>query len=271
MQPCLDPACIGFDVDLETYVAAAAAGGFEVVEVPITWVDDVVRGNGTARVDALFRTHGIAAAQFTCGLGIPGNLAVPDDLFESRLRDLPRYADLARSVGCGRASMFADGRRHEGVPLPTAVIVDRVTRIAAVLAAAGLALSVGFIGRERLLVAGDIWSEVGAPSTGLLIDTISMAKAGLGAEWIDDLPAGSVGWLRVADAPVGVADDDITYTDRLLPGTGRLPLDDIYAAVRRNGYRGPVSVEVGDPMLAAHPPAERARLAYAHTAATLTG
>jgi len=38
MQPCLDPACVGFDVSLPTYVEAAAAGGFTLAEVPVTSV-----------------------------------------------------------------------------------------------------------------------------------------------------------------------------------------------------------------------------------------
>jgi sugar phosphate isomerase/epimerase len=270
VRPCLDPACVGFDVDLTTYLAAAAGGGFKLVETPITWVAAVAAERGAVDVPALFRRYEVTPVQFTCGLGTPGNIAVPAELFELRLRALPELAALGRAIGCQRASLFIDEHRSEGVPTDTDLLAERVRRIAAVLTDAGLGFSLGLIGRERLVTVEDLWTAADCPGVGLLVDTISLAKAGLGREWIDALPPGRVGWFRVADAPAGVAGADLTYADRLLPGTGCLPLAALYAAACRNGYQGPVSVEVGDPALRRHPPGERARLAYAHTVCALT-
>ena len=271
MRPCLDPACIGFDTDLTTYLEAAAKGGFELVEAPITWIAAMAAESGSAGVARLLRQYAVIPVQFTCGLGTPGNIAVPADLFQHRLRALPGLAALGRAVGCQRASLFIDERRSEGVPTDTGLLAERIRRIGDVLAGAGLAFSLGLIGRERLAMVEDLWAAVDRADVDLLVDTISLAKAGLGREWIDALPPGRVGWFRVADAPAGVAGPELTYADRLLPGTGCLPLAAWYAAVRHNGYRGPVSVEVGDPALRDHPPGERARLAYTHTVRALTG
>lgn len=270
MRPCLDPACVGFDVDLPTYLAAAAGGGFSLVETPITWIAATADRLGVQGATALFDRHGVTPAQFTCGLGVPGNIAVPDDVFESRLRALPELAELAGAVGCGRASLFVDEQRTEGVPIDTGTLAARIRRIADVLAGVGVELSLGLVGRDRLVAVEELWSRVDRPGVGLLVDTISLARAALGPEWIDALPPGRVGWFRVADAPAGVAGSDLRYADRLLPGTGRLPLAELHAAVERNGYRGPVSVEVGEPGLRDHPPAERARLARTHTIEALT-
>lgn len=121
-----------------------------------------------------------------------------------------------------------------------------------------------------MVAAEKLWSAVNRPGIGLLVDTISLAKAGSGPEWVDGLPPGRVGWFRIADAPAGVAGPDLTYADRLLPGTGRLALAALFAAVKRNGYHGPVSVEVCAVGLEDRPPAERARLARMLTVQALT-
>lgn len=92
---------------------------------------------------ALFRRYALTPVQFTCGLGVPGNIAVPDDLFEPRLRALPELAELARAIGCGRASLFVDEQHTEGAPIGTAPLAKRIRRIADTLAQAGLELSLG--------------------------------------------------------------------------------------------------------------------------------
>jgi sugar phosphate isomerase/epimerase len=260
---------VGFHLALADYVAAAAAGGFTLAEVPITWVSAHAREHGHAAAAALFAAHAVTPAQFTCGLGVPGNIAVPPELFAARLADLPAYAALADQAGCHRAALFCDVRRHEGGPLSDAELVDRACTVAGILSRWNISLSLGVIGRSLLMRVGGIWRQIDDAGVGILVDTVSLARAGLGAGWIGALPAGSIGWLRVADAPEGVADADISYGDRLLPGTGRLPLPELITACRRNGYQGPVSVEVGDPGLAKHPPAVRSRLAFTHTMALL--
>lgn len=269
LQPCLDPACTGFEISLADYVAAAAQGGFSLAEVPATWLAAHVQEHGLASLADLFAAHGVVPVQFTCGLGVPGNVAVAADLFAARLADLPAFAQLARGIGCHYASLFCDPQAHEGVDISDAELIRRVVDLRRALRPAGVNLSLGLIGAELLARAGAIWEQIGDPGVGILVDTISLARAGLGVSWIERLPTGSIGWLRVADAPEGRLPGDLRYSDRLLPGTGRLPLAEMIGACRGNGYCGPVSVEVGEPGLASHPPARRASLAYRHTADVL--
>lgn len=101
------------------------------------------------------------------------------------------------------------------------------------------------------------------------------ATRGMSVRLIDDRcrveDMGLVQWAAQyaprLDAPAGVAGPDLTYADRLLPGTG---LAALFAAVKRNGYHGPVSVEVCAVGLEDRPPAERARLARTLTVQALT-
>lgn len=272
MEVCLDPACVGFDTPLDEYLAAAGQAGFRLAETPVTWLDGYAGRHGVDALRALLDRYAVTPAQFTCGLGVPGNICVPAEPFEKRLSELPRLAELAAAVGCGRGSLFCDQQRHEGVPVGGTELVDRIARIAAILDARGLGLSVGFIGADLLGRAAQIVAATGtAVRPGILVDTISLAKAELGVGWIAGLPAGAIGWLRVADAPTGRRPADLAYADRLLPGTGRLPLTELVEACRERGYAGPVSVEVGDPALDGLPPGERARRAYAAVRSVVPG
>jgi sugar phosphate isomerase/epimerase len=259
---CLDPACVGFDTPLGEYLAAARAAGFPLAEVPITWVAGHADTHGRAVTRQLLNTAPLAPAQFTCALGVPGNVCVPEELLRERFADLAGHADLARYVGLPRASVFCDMNRHEGVPLGLDELVARIAMIADALAPFGLGLSVGLIGRDLLEQAGEIWRRVGRPQVGILVDSVSLAKAELGVDWAEGLPTGAIGWLRLADVPGGKPTESLEYADRLLPGAGVLPLTSLAEACQLRGYRGPASVEVGDPQLASRPRAERARLAY---------
>jgi sugar phosphate isomerase/epimerase len=259
---CLDPACVGFDTPLDELVDVARTAGFPAVEIPITWARHYAEAHGRAAVRQLLSSPPPAPAQFTCALGVPGNVCVPGDLLSERVGDLPGHAALARYAGLTRASVFCDMTRHEGVELGLDELVARIVTIAGTLAPFGVALSVGLIGRDLLEQAGEIWRRVGHPGVGLLVDTVSLAKAELGTGWVESLPSGSIGWLRLADVPGRKPAASLEYTDRLLPGTGVLPLTEMVRACRRRGYRGPTSVEVGDPGLAGLPRPERARRAY---------
>lgn len=269
MDVCLDPACVGFDTSLADYIAAAKAAGFRLAEVPITWAQEHAVAHGRQATRALLSTSRPAPAQFTCGLGVPGNVCVSQDLFAERLAALAAHADLARFLGVPRASVFCDMSRHEGEPAAAAEVVRRISQIADVLESYGIALSVGLIGRDLLDRAAGMWRAIDRPDVGILVDTVSLAKAGLGADWVETLPAGAIGWLRLADVPPGRPAADLEYRDRLLPGDGTLPLASLVRACQRRGYAGPASVEVGDPRLARLSRAERARRALAATRAVL--
>lgn len=269
MDVCLDPACVGFDASLADYIAAAKAAGFALAEVPITWAHDHAAAHGWPATRSLLGTGRPAPAQFTCCLGVPGNVCVSEDLFSERLAGLAAHADLAAYLGVPRASVFCDMSGHEGEPVSAAEVAGRITRIADVLEPFGIALSVGLIGRDLLERAAGIWRAAGRRGVGILVDTVSLAKAGLGAQWVDALPAGAIGWLRLADVPRGRPAAELEYRDRLLPGDGVLPLASLVQACLRRGYTGPASVEVGDPRLTRLPRAERARLALEATRAVL--
>lgn len=251
---CVDPVTLGFDIALADYVAAVGGAGFPAAEWPVTWAEPGPAGDFAPTRDA-FVDAGVAPIQFTSGLGVPGNLSIATDAFEHRLAEFGDHCRTARAVGCTRASTFLDDRHHGGVELSEDEIVDRVTEVAAVAGEHGVDVVVGWHGPRLLELCGRVHHASGG-EFGLIIDTFTLARHGLGPAFIRTLPAGAIGWVRVGDA---VASEG--FTRRLLPGNGTVDIAGIVHACRDNGYDGPLSLEVNDapPGMGA---AEKARRAY---------
>lgn len=236
---CVDPVTLGFDLTLAEYATAVGAAGFPAAEWPVIWAEPGPHGD-YAPTRTAFTTAGVEPVQFTCGLGVPGNLAVSTDEFRQRLAEFPRHCRSGRATGCTRAAAFFDDHGHGGVELPEQEILNRVTAVAAVAADHGVQVVIGWHGRRLLELCGRIHNSSGGVF-GVIIDTHTMARHGLGPRFVRTLPAGAIGWVRLGDAIVAEG-----FTRRMLPGTGTVDIAGIVRACRDNGYDGPLSLEVND-------------------------
>jgi sugar phosphate isomerase/epimerase len=252
---CVDPVTLGFDLTIAEYAAAVGAAGFSAAEWPVTWAEPGPQGD-YAPTRAAFAAAGVTPIQFTSGLGVPGNLAVRADEFRQRLIEFTGHCRIARAVGCARAAAFFDDRSHGGVELSEQEILDRVTAVAAVAADHGVKVVIGWHGRRLLELCGRIHRSSGG-TFGLIMDTFTIARHGLGPQFVRALPAGAIGWVRLGDAVIAEG-----FTRRMLPGTGTIDIGGIVLACRHNGYDGPLSLEINDapPGIGAHGKAQRAYL-----------
>lgn len=158
-----------------------------------------------------------------------------------------------------------------GGPASHAEAVERVGALCAYAAQAAPRLTVVLeflpiftIGTMAAAVA--VVDEVGAGNSGVLVDTLHLARSGGSAAELGALAAARPGlfpYLQLADAgalaPVGAtALREEALHGRLLPGEGDLPLDEMIAAVP--GV--PVSVELRSrALMEGYPdPVERARV-----------
>jgi sugar phosphate isomerase/epimerase len=251
---CVDPVTLGFDLTLAEYAAAVGAAGFPAAEWPVIWAEPGPQGD-YAPTRAAFTTAGVVPIQFTCGLGVPGNLAVGADEFQQRLAEFAGHCRSGRAAGCARAAAFFDDHSHGGVELSEEEILDRVTAVAAAAADHGVEVVIGWHGRRLLELCGRIRSSSGG-AFGVIIDTYTLARHGLGPQFVRTLPAGAIGWVRLGDAIVAEG-----FTRRMLPGTGTIDINGIVQASRDNGYDGPLSLEVNDAPPGI-PACEKARRAY---------
>ena len=83
-------------------------------------------------------------------------------------------------------------------------------------------------------------------NAGIALDTWHLAKLGITAEQVRELPAGCIAWVELGDGTVSPrADHPLleAFLHRSLPGEGELPIGGYVAAARGAGYVGPWGVE----------------------------
>lgn len=86
--------------------------------------------------------------------------------------------------------------------------------------------------------------HVARPDFQLLIDTMHIARSGAGADAIRALDPATIGYGQLSDSPVIESMEDYIVAatfERMIPGTGTLPLADLLDALPRNI---PIGLEV---------------------------
>lgn len=120
-----------------------------------------------------------------------------------------------------------------------AATVDRFGRVCDLAAAAGMTVVLEFLPVFAVRTLADAVAVIraaGRPNSGVLVDTLHLARSGGHPTDLADLPAPLLPYLQVADAPAaGPADVagllDEALHGRLLPGEGALPIGGTLAAV----------------------------------------
>ncbi len=97
----------------------------------------------------------------------------------------------------------------------------------------------------------------------LVLDTFHLAISRTRPEEIARLPGAAIGLVHLSDAITsGKAIEELRDEDRVLPGEGGLPVEELLVGIRRTGYRGPVSVEVFHPRYGEREPRAVAKDAF---------
>jgi len=257
--PCLNTSTIR-PASLPDKIDAAAGAGFRAVEL---WNEDVfayLKGGGTLdEVKERLTRHGLTVPSMIAIMGFVGN---DDPGRELRLREARRRMEQARDLGapfivasppldmtdlarCGRdyAELLALGREVGIRPAMEFLgFVRHVNSIAAV--------------REIMERSGD-------PSATIVIDWFHMVRGdGRGTMFKDlrALKAEQIAIVHLDDVPYTKRFREMSDGDRVFPGDGDIPLEDLFAVLKEIGYAGPVSLELFNEELWRRDPFEVARI-----------
>jgi hydroxypyruvate isomerase len=231
--------------------AAAAAAGFDAVELWWPWVDDPTPGK--AELDGL-RAALESAGTRLVGLNFyAGQLPGPDrgalsvpGTESKRFRDnVEVAAQFAASVGC-RALNALYGNRIAGVDPAEqdALALENLVQAAHAADQAGAVLLIEALNAPESplypLVTADAAVEVvdrvnaatGLDNTRFLLDLYHLSMSGEDLPAVIDRHAAVTGHVQIADNP-----------GRGAPGTGALPLAELLGALHKAGYDGWVGLE----------------------------
>jgi 2-keto-myo-inositol isomerase len=248
------------DSRLETILDDYAAGHVDAVELWLGHVDAFVAGQGVAALAERLAERGIApvAASFQGGL-----LTSQGDARREHWAHFDHRLTLCRDLGVPVLVVAGDAFGPLGVEDLARLsmsLVDAAKRAADV----GVRLALEFDARasfpNNLQSAVALVEEVASPALGVCLDwfhyTVGPSKAmDLGLLTRENLA--HVQLSDIADVPREMASD----ADRILPGEGASPPDDLVARLRAIGYAAAVSVELHNPALWRVPPRQFGEIA----------
>jgi len=115
----------------------------------------------------------------------------------------------------------------------------------------------------------DVTSRANHPHCGLLMDTYHLGRSGGRAQVLEALRPEEIVYVQYSDVPRQGLQPGLT-TDRLPPGQGTVPFQEIFGLLAKKGYAGYVSYEAPNPAAWARNPEDVAREALQASRALLS-
>ena len=259
MTPAVATAC-SLDAALDTVVADYSAGHCRAIDLWLGHAETFLAGRPAAALEELLSTHGVTAvaASFQGGLFAADTAARGEHwrLFERRL-------GLLRE--CGIPVLVVAGDLFG--PLAAADLARLSTSLGEAASRAadeGVRLALEFDARasfpNNLQSAVAVVEEVGHPALGLCLDWFQFTVGPSKPLDLGLLSAANLFHVQlsdIADVPREMATD----ADRILPGEGASPPDDLIRRLGEIGYEGAVAIELHNPALWRVPPRQFGEIA----------
>jgi 2-keto-myo-inositol isomerase len=252
--------------DLATDIRAAAAAGFEYLEIWAAKLRKFLKDNSVADLKTLFNESGIKPLS----INSIEHITFRDDAAYAQIRtECEELSSIAEAIGCPYI-VVVPGQFPPG-GLSSYEVIEETVRVLRELASIaerhGVALAFEFLGQkdcsvQTLELADEIVQKVNRRNIGLVIDIILFYAGGSTVKMIDVLDPKRLFIFHINDAQ-NLPADKLTDAHRLLPGLGILPLKEIIAAFKQIGYDAVASVEIFRPEYWERDPFELAREAKA--------
>jgi 2-keto-myo-inositol isomerase len=252
--------------DLATDIRAAAAAGFDSVEIWAAKLRKFLQENSTSGLKTLFTESGIEPLS----INSIEHITFRDDAAYAQIRaECEELSSIAEAIGCPYI-VIVPGKLPPGGLSSYEVIEESVgvlRELASIGERHGVALAFEFLGQkdcsvQTLELADEIIVKVNRRNIGLVLDSFHFYTGGSTIKMIEALDPKRLFIFHINDAE-DVPRQKLTDAYRLLPGLGILPLKEIIAALRRVGYDANASVEIFRPEYWERDPFELAREAKA--------
>jgi 2-keto-myo-inositol isomerase len=260
--------------DLETDVQAAAAAGFDFVEI---WA---------AKLRQFLKTHSVADLKKLFDGSSVKPLSI-NSIEHVTFRDAAAYAGIraeceefcstAAAIGCPYVVIVPGNFPPGGLSSYEVieVTVGVLRELASIAERHNVALAFEFLGQkdcsvQTLELADEIVQKVNRRNIGLVIDSFHFHTGASTIKMIDALDPKRLFIFHINDAE-DLPPDQLTDALRLMPGQGILKLKEMIEAFKRIGYDSVASVEIFRPEYWERDPFEVAREAKAAVESVLVG
>lgn len=260
--PCLNTSTLR-PASVPDKIDAAAAAGFRAVELWNSEVTEYIEsGAGTLQdVKARLAGHGLTVPSMIAIMGFVGN---EEPGRAERVGEARRRMEQARDLGApfivasppmGRADLGRCG--------------DDYAELLTLGREIGIRPAMEFLGFvehvNSIPVAREIMERTGDPTATLVIDWFHMVRGDGRDTMFADLRAlapEQIAIVHLDDVPYAMPFSQMTDGDRVYPGDGDIPIDDLFAVLVEIGYQGPVSLELFSEALWAQDPYQVAKTGF---------
>jgi 2-keto-myo-inositol isomerase len=248
--------------DLPTDIRAAAAAGFDYLEIWAAKLRTFLANNSLADLKKLFDENRIAPLSINSIEHVTFRETAAYQQIRNQCEELCAAAE---AIACPYV-VVVPGKFPPG-GLSSYEVIEESVRVLRELASIaerhGVSLAFEFLGQkdcsvQTLELAEEIVEKVNRRNIGLVIDSFHFYTGGSTIEMIEALDPKRLFIFHIDDAE-NLPGDKLTDAHRLLPGLGILPLKKIVAAFRKIGYDANASVELFRPEYWERDPFELAR------------
>ena len=254
------------NADLPTDIRAAAAAGFDYVEIWAAKLRTFLKENSASDLKGLFDEHGTKPLSIN---SIEHITFRTHEAYAQIKAECAELSSIAAQIGCPiivvvPGKLPANGATADEVIAESTRVLNELADIAA---PHNVNLAFEFLGQpdcsvQTLGLADQIVRHVDRPNVGLVIDSFHFYAGGSTVEMIERMDPERLLIFHINDAE-NLPRERLTDAHRLLPGLGILPLPAMTAAFRRIGYDRVASVEIFRPEYWERDPLELAREAKA--------
>ncbi len=225
-------------------IDTAADAGYDGIEPWVEEIDRFVENGGTLdQIKVRTDSRGIQIVNL---IAFPEWAVPEDDRRAKGLVEAERCLQMAQVLECRFLAAPPFGIHERRVDLPP--VAERFAALVDLAAHFGVTPLLEFWGVARTLgTSGEalfIAAECGRSGVQLLADVYHMYKGSGHHFGFEHFGAGRLGLIHVNDYPEKPGRDAITDADRVYPGDGLAPWDQIVASLNTIGYQGMLSLEL---------------------------
>jgi len=260
--------------DLPTDLRLAREAGFGALEIRDAKLEEYLRRGGTLpALRTAFAEAGVAPLSLNA---LERSTLVEGGQREAVLARCRTLCAWSAALGCPyviAVPSFQDG--DFGAARVRALTVASLRAMAGIAREVGVRIGFEFLGFRTCSVntlgaARAIVEEVADPAVGLVIDAFHFYAGGSTWSMLESLDPRLLFVVHLDDAEPGPR-EILTDAQRLLPGAGVIPLQELVERLEALGYRGVYSVELFRPEYWTWEPRRLARAAWSSLGALLAG
>lgn len=235
---------------LETDIRAAAAAGYDLVELRSNKLYDYLQDHTVEDLKSLLAETGIGVLSINTLEHITWR---SDEDYRAIKDECAKLSEISAAIGCPYV-LSVPGALRQG-PKTEQETIDEAVRVlndlADIAEPHGIKIGFEFLGEaensvQTLDLGSKIVDLVGRDSVGNVIDTYHFYAGGSSFEALEKLDPSKLFIFHINGAE-DLPKDQLNDSKRLYPGEGILPIAEMKTILDKIGYDGPASVEIFRP------------------------